>query len=107
MMSNATVELLKSRPAGLLLLGQLLDHIGKVDHFISLNFLRRQLAFVAEEGFAGRAQFWESIIHQLLFAVNIYRPHLLKLINSLLRHSFIEVFLFRAQAASQILINSC
>ena len=77
-------------------MGELLDNVSKVDDFISLDFLVRQLAFVAKEGFAGGAKLREPIVHQLLFAININRPHLMKLINPFLWHSFIEVFLFWA-----------
>ena len=85
-----------------LLLRQFLHHFAKVDNLVGLDTFRGQLVLRAQESFPSCTELWEAVIHHLLRPINVDGPHLVELIDSLLRDSFIEVPLLTSQVAQVV-----
>ena len=83
----------------LLLLSELLNDLRELDNLVGLLCLGRQFILLTEEGLSGSAQLWKPIIDHLFVAVDVGNPDLLVLVDSLLRHSLVEVLLLGAQVA--------
>ena len=85
-------------------MSQLFHDLAEINDFFRLDTLRGQFVLRAKEGLSCRAKLREAIVYHLLRAININGPHLVKLVDPLLGHPFIEVLLFSPQVA-QIMVN--
>jgi hypothetical protein len=87
---------LRSRRERFFFLRELLNYLREVDNLISLDFLRWQLMLLSKECLAGLAQLRESIVHHLLFAIDVSIAHLVELIDAFLGNSLVVMLLLGA-----------
>ena len=88
----------------LLFLRKLFHNFTEVNHFICLNGLRWQLVIKSLERLSRCTELREAIVDHLLTTVDINSTHLMELVDPLLRHSFIEMFLLGTKV-SKIMID--
>ena len=87
-------------------MGKLFDDFRELAYFLGLDLFRWQLGFLAQECFSGGAELWESVIDHLLASVEICSPHLVKLVDSVLRHSFVEVMLWLGAQVAKVMVDT-
>ena len=90
----------------LLLLCQLLNDLGELNHFLRLLSPRWQLRLFSKEGLTSCVKLRESVAHHLFATVRVGDSHLLEFINFLLGYALIVMPLLGSQI-TQVVIDVC